>query len=123
MNTTSLEAVHWLPRIPKRLQYTLPDRVKNTAFPLKITMSISESDITRRLVKILTQVFGLRADQITPELTKEGVSSWDSLKQMDLVMSVEREFGISLEINDIVRMDSVANIVAVLQDKGADLGD
>jgi acyl carrier protein len=86
-------------------------------------MSISESDITRRLVKILTQVFGLRADQITPELTKEGVSSWDSLKQMDLVMSVEREFGISLEINDIVRMDSVANIVAVLQDKGADLGD
>ena len=37
-------------------------------------------------------------------------------------MSIEREFGVTLEIPDIIQMDSVANIIAVLQEKGIDLG-
>ena len=78
--------------------------------------------LNKRLILVLTEVFGLRADQIVPELTKEDVGSWDSLKQMDLVMSLEREFSIALEIPDIVRLNSVENIIDVLTDKGVDLG-
>lgn len=78
--------------------------------------------MNKRLISVLTDVFGLRADQIVPELTKDDVGSWDSLKQMDLVMSLEREFVIALEIPDIIRMDSVANIIDVLTSKGIDLG-
>jgi acyl carrier protein len=78
--------------------------------------------MNKRLISVLTDVFGLRADQIVPELTKDDVGSWDSLKQMDLVMSLEREFVIVLEIPDIIRMDSVANIIDVLTSKGIDLG-
>ena len=78
--------------------------------------------MNKRLISVLTEVFGLRADQIVPELTKDDVGSWDSLKQMDLVMSLEREFSITLEIPDIVRLNSVANISDVLTDKGVDLG-
>ena len=76
-----------------------------------------------RLAEVLAEVFGLREDKITPELTKDDVASWDSLKQMDLIISVEREYGISLEIPDIIQMHSVANIMAVLQEKGVELGD
>ncbi len=78
--------------------------------------------MNKRLISVLTEVFGLRADQIVPELTKDDVGSWDSLKQMDLVMSLEREFSIILEITDIIRLNSVANIIDVLTDKGVDLG-
>ncbi len=78
--------------------------------------------MNKRLILVLAEVFGLRADQIVPELTKEDVGSWDSLKQMDLVMSLEREFSIALEIPDIVRLNSVENIIDVLTDKGVDLG-
>ncbi len=78
--------------------------------------------MNKRLISVLTEVFGLRTDQIVPELTKEEVGSWDSLKQMDLVMSLEREFSIILEITDIIRLNSVANIIDVLTDKGVDLG-
>jgi len=49
------------------------------------------------------------------------VGSWDSLKQMDLVMSLENEFGIILTIHDIIRMVSIASIIAVLKEKGVDL--
>ena len=74
------------------------------------------------LVSVLAEVFGLGADQIVPGLTKDEVGSWDSLKQMDLVLSIEQKFEVSLEITDIIKMNSVANIVEVLQDKGIDLG-
>ncbi len=78
--------------------------------------------MNKLLISVLTEVFGLRANQIVPELTKEDVGSWDSLKQMDLVMSLEREFDIALEIPDIIRMNSVANIIDVLTSKGVDFG-
>lgn len=78
--------------------------------------------MNKRLILVLAEVFGLRADQIVPELTKEDVGSWDSLKQMDLVMSLEREYSIALEIPDIVRLNSVENIIDVLTGKGVDLG-
>ena len=78
--------------------------------------------MNKRLISVLTDVFGLRADQIVPELTKDDVGSWDSLKQMDLVISLEREFTIALEIPDIIRMSSVANIIDILTSKGVNLG-
>ncbi|MDO9419803.1 MAG: acyl carrier protein [Herminiimonas sp.] len=77
--------------------------------------------MNKQLISVLTDVFGLRASQIVPELTKDQVGSWDSLKQMDLVMSLEREFDISLEITDIVKLNSVANINEVLIEKGVKL--
>lgn len=78
--------------------------------------------MNQRLVSVLADVFGLRADQVVPELTKDTVGSWDSLKQMDLVMSLEREYSITLEFPDIIKMNSVANIIDVLTSKGVYLG-
>jgi acyl carrier protein len=77
----------------------------------------------KRLAEILSDVFGLRVGDIKPELQKCDVGTWDSLKQMDLVMSLEREFGIALEIPEIIRMTSVAEIIKVLKNKGVSLGD
>lgn len=75
-----------------------------------------------KLAALLAEVFNLREADITPELTKADVGSWDSLKQMDLVMTLEREYAVSLEIPDIVRMTSVGAIMEVLRNKGVFLG-
>ena len=76
-----------------------------------------------QLSKILAEVFGLREAEIKPELEKEEVGTWDSLKQMDLVTSLEREYHIVLEIPDIIRMTSIAAIIAVLKEKGVSFED
>lgn len=78
--------------------------------------------MNKKLAEVLAEIFGLPVTEIHPELQKSEVGIWDSLKQMDLVMSLEREYGIALDIPDILRMTSVAKIMAVLQDKGVDLG-
>lgn len=74
--------------------------------------------MNKKIVALLAEVFGLRESDIHPELTRKDVGSWDSLKQMDLVMTLEREFDIVIEIADIQRMVSVAAILAFLQEKG-----
>lgn len=78
--------------------------------------------MNKRLVAILAEVFGLRESEIHPGLEKADVGTWDSLKQMDLVVSLEKEYGIALEIPDILSMMSVAGILAVLEEKGVALG-
>lgn len=78
--------------------------------------------MNKKLAELLAEVFGLRVTEIQPELQKREVGTWDSLKQMDLVMSLEREYDIVLDIPDILRMTSVSEIMAVLNGKGVDLG-
>jgi len=78
--------------------------------------------MNQRLLAILTEVFGLKEAEISLSLTRDDVESWDSLRQMDLVLSLEEEFGITLEMADIVRLESVASIEEVLRAKGVDLG-
>ena len=78
--------------------------------------------MNKKLAEVLADIFGLRVAEIQPELQKSEVGTWDSLKQMDLVMSLEREYDIALDIPDILRMTSVAEIMAVLRDKGVDIG-
>lgn len=79
--------------------------------------------MNKRLVAILAEVFGLRESEIDHDLKKADVGSWDSLKQMDLVMTLEREYVIALEIPDILRMISVAGIMEVVEEKGVNLED
>jgi len=71
-----------------------------------------------KLIIILAEVFNLKSEKVQVELLKEDVSSWDSLKQMDLVTTLESEYSISFEITDIVQMNSVRSIVDVLISKG-----
>lgn len=80
-------------------------------------------EMNKRLVSVLVDVFGVRQDEIVIDLTRDNLGSWDSLKQMDLVVSLEREFDILLEIPDIIKMSSVRNIIDVLVRKGVSLDD
>ena len=79
--------------------------------------------MNKRLTGVLAEVFRLKESEIIPDLQKADVGSWDSLKQMDLVMSLENEYGIMLTIPDILKMVSVGGIMEVLRDKGVDLAD
>lgn len=75
-----------------------------------------------RLAAVLAEVFDMRKADIHSGLQREDVGTWDSLRQMDLVVSLEREYGLTLEIPDMLQMLSVEGIVKVLRNKGVDLG-
>ena len=76
--------------------------------------------MNERTSKILSNVFGIKESDIHPNLTKSDIGSWDSLKQMDLVASLEKEYDITLGIPEIIRMQSVESILKVLKEQGVD---
>ena len=76
-----------------------------------------------RLRGLLAGVFRVAENAVVPELCREEVGTWDSLKQMDLVHSLETEYGVVLEIGDIVGMVSVGEIARILREKGVRIED
>lgn len=77
--------------------------------------------MNHKLAALLAEIFGLRASEISPKLSKEDIDSWDSLRQMDLIVSLEREYNLALDMSDIVEMRGVESIISVLQRKGVNL--
>ena len=72
----------------------------------------------KKLIDLLATVFGLQRELNNDCLSRDSVSKWDSLTQMDLVASIEREFDVVLDITDIVKMKTIGDIVNVLESKG-----
>lgn len=77
----------------------------------------------QRLANVLSSVFEIRTEQVNMGLTRESVSNWDSLTQLDLVVSLEQEFGVILEIEDVASMTSVESIAGILRKLGVSLED
>jgi acyl carrier protein len=75
----------------------------------------------KKLAQTLADVFELLPSEVHHGITRESVASWDSLRQMDLVVSLERDFNISLEMEDILKMTSVSSIIQVLLSKGVEI--
>jgi acyl carrier protein len=75
-----------------------------------------------RLVSLAAEVLGLPPERIVDDLAMKGTENWDSLRHMELVASLEKEFGIELTFEEIVLMTSVGAIRGVLRTRGVECG-
>ena len=66
--------------------------------------------IFEKLTTIFREVF--KDDNIvaTEDLTSEDVKTWDSLTNMKMVAAVEKEFGIKLQLREIMKWKNVGNM-------------
>lgn len=73
----------------------------------------------QKLKKIFTNILNLNEDEISNESSMKTLRSWDSQKHIEIIMSIEEEFGIpQLSMDEIVEMTSVAEIKRILRNKG-----
>lgn len=68
--------------------------------------------------KLLADLLRLREDEIEDSLTMRDVAAWDSLKHMELIVSIEERAGIELTFEEIATMRSVEEIKRVLEARG-----
>ena len=68
---------------------------------------------------LLAEVLQIPASGVTEDLAMKDIDAWDSLKHMELIVSLEQSFGIEFTFDDIVAMRSVAEIKRVLRERGA----
>jgi len=71
----------------------------------------------QKLKKIMADLFEIKEDEITDESSINNIEKWDSLKHINLIISIEEQFGIIISADDIVEMTMFAKIKHILREK------
>jgi len=74
----------------------------------------------QKIEALMADLFGIKNEDITDSLTMENTDGWDSLKHMELIVSIEQTFGIELSFEEIVAMQTLKDIKKILKEKGID---
>jgi acyl carrier protein len=77
---------------------------------------MSELQLTQRIGVVFQHVFGERLP-FEPKLSRLDEPRWTSMKHVELVIGLEREFGIRLDGADATDMADVPSIVERVQAK------
>lgn len=71
-----------------------------------------------QLQTLIATTLRVRAAKITPTTVKEDIGAWDSLAQVNLMMSLEQTFDVTLEAEEFSTLTSVPAIVDYLRAQG-----
>lgn len=69
---------------------------------------------TDEVRETIASVLGVAAVRLTDSSSPETIQAWDSLNHLNLVIALERKFGVKFVINDVLEMRSVGAIRSVL---------
>lgn len=70
---------------------------------------------------IFTEVFGATADQLDDNYSKETVSEWDSVHQLNIISLLEEAFDLMLDPEDIMACTSYNAGKEILAKNGVEL--
>lgn len=67
--------------------------------------------------KLVAEVFQIKESDITSQTNMKNIDSWDSLTHMELIVSLEDEFGIEFTADEIMEMVDVGKIEKIVGEK------
>ena len=70
-----------------------------------------------KINRLLSELLLIPAATITDDLAMKDIDVWDSLKHMELIVSLEETFSIQLNFDEIVAMQNVREIKRVLRER------
>lgn len=77
------------------------------------------NDIFEKLKAIAVNQIGIDEEKVTPESDIIRDLGLDSLDIVDMLMSVEETFGITIDDGDVAEMKTVADVVKFIEDNVA----
>ncbi len=73
------------------------------------------------LKKIMNDIFQIPEIDISDTTSVDNTESWDSLKHMELIASLEEEFEITFTADEIVSMNDFLKIKQFVREKGVEV--
>ena len=74
------------------------------------------------LIKVFREVFEDPSMVIRPETSASDIPTWDSLMHIQLVVAVEKNFGIRFAAGEIEGLQSVGEMISLIAQKKASAG-
>ena len=78
---------------------------------------MAKEEIFDKLKELVVDQLGVEEDEVTMEATRQDDLGADSLDLVDLVMSVEEEFGVKVADEDLENIKTVGDIVNYIEER------
>lgn len=78
-------------------------------------------DVLARVQKAFSSAFEVDPSSITIETLPSDIKAWDSMGHVTLASSLEQEFHLTFDVDELMEMENVREIVRVVQSKLAKL--
>jgi acyl carrier protein len=77
---------------------------------------MNKSQIFSKIESICHQIFG-GGIQISEETSSSDIEKWDSMNHVILIASIEKEFGITFDIMEIINITTIGDFVDIVDKK------
>lgn len=79
---------------------------------------MNKAEILAKIETIFQKVFNDSTLHITEESNANTVDKWDSLHHITLLSMIQEDFGITLDIDEVISIENIGDIVKILDEKG-----
>lgn len=80
---------------------------------------MNENSPGDRVVESFARVLSIAPDRITDDLRYASIPEWDSIAHMAVVAALEDAFGVMIDMDDVIDMNSVGKAREILAKYGA----
>jgi acyl carrier protein len=78
-------------------------------------------DVLARVQRAFSSAFDVEPGSVTIATVPGDIRAWDSMGHVTLASSLEQEFGVTFDVDELMEMENVREIVRILQAKLARL--
>jgi acyl carrier protein len=71
--------------------------------------------LQQNLQEVIAKALGIVPNDVTDELEYQSIPEWDSVSHLVLVTELEAAYGITIDMEDVLTMGSVAKVRELLQ--------
>jgi acyl carrier protein len=82
-------------------------------------VGIEKNEIVSRLTPIFRDVFSDDALVVSEGMTAADVPTWDSLSNINMIIAVEKAFGVKFSIKDVRNLKNVGELLELIKRKAA----
>lgn len=78
---------------------------------------MSREEIYEQLNEVFQDVFDDEDITVNDETTADDIEDWDSLEHINLIVAVEKKFGIKFNMGEVNKFNNVGEMVTSISDK------
>lgn len=70
-----------------------------------------------KIGQVIAQITGHSVDEIMEGSELGSLAGWDSFSHINIILKIEEEFSLSLDIEDLLKMNSFTSIIETVESK------
>lgn len=74
-------------------------------------------EIKERLQEIFRDVFDDEELEIREEMSAKDIEDWDSLAQINLIIAIEKEFGVKFNLEEVSKLKNIGEMLVQIRTK------